>query len=195
MTDAGQLKANPYFIGYQLQLFTNFVGFVTFPPPIGDQFGQQERRKIYGGNVSDMMPGNIVGFDAKNTIGFQTGTDDVHIDLAETTGRVVRFTVRDDHVIESRAGIYIENRVQWLDKFRTMTGLREDLYYGSDESTLQANSGKTVQAITSPKGNLIFGPWQDTEYYLRVGPGLPRNHLRLAFPHVAPFATQINLQQ
>jgi hypothetical protein len=70
----------------------------------------------------------------------------------------VRFTVRDDHVIESSAGIYIENRVQWADKFRTMTGLREDFYYGSDESTLQANSGKIVQAITSPKGNLIFGP-------------------------------------
>src|SRR5260370_15968676 len=107
---------------------------------MGDQFVQQDRRKIYGGNVRDMVPGNIFGFDAKNTIGFQTRTDDVHIDLAETTGRVVRFTVRDDHVIESRAGIYIENRVQWLDKFLTMTGLREDLYYGSDLITLQATS-------------------------------------------------------
>jgi hypothetical protein len=79
--------------------------------------------------------GVILGFDAKNAIGFQTRIDDIHIDLAETTGRVVRFTVRDDHVIESSAGVYIENRVQWADKFRTMTGLREDLYYGSDEST------------------------------------------------------------
>ena len=143
-TDTGQLNANAYFIGYQLQLFNNFDGFVTFPPPIGDQFVQQDRRKIYGGNVSYMMPGNIFGYDAKNTIGLQTRTDDIHIDLAETTGRVVRFTVRDDHVIESSAGLYIENRVQWADKFRTMTGLREDLYYGSDESTLQANSGKIV---------------------------------------------------
>ena len=177
-TDTGQLNANAYFIGYQLQLFNNFDGFVTFPPPIGDQFLQQDRRKIYGGNVSYMMPGNIFGFDAKNTIGFQTRTDDIHIDLAETTGRVVRFTVRDDHVIESSAGVYIENRVQWADKFRTMTGLREDLYYGSDESTLQANSGKIVQAITSPKGNLIFGPWQNTEYYLSVGQGFHSNDLR-----------------
>src|SRR5580692_5997133 len=55
---------------------------------------------------------------------------------------------------------------------------REDLYYGSDESTLQANSGKIVQAITSPKGNLIFGPWQDTEYYLSVGQGFHSNDLR-----------------
>jgi hypothetical protein len=118
-TDAGQLFANAYLIGYQLQLFNNFDGFVTFPPPIGDQFMQQDRRKIYGGNISYMMPGNLFGFDAKNTFGFQTRTDDIHIDLAETTGRVVRFTVRDDHVIESSAGVYIENRVQWADKFRT----------------------------------------------------------------------------
>ena len=50
-TEAGQLNANAYLIGYQLQLFNNFDGFVTFPPPIGDQFVQQDRRKIYGGNV------------------------------------------------------------------------------------------------------------------------------------------------
>ena len=51
-TDTGQLKANADLIGYQLQLFNNFDGFVTFPPPIGDQFVQQDRREIYGGNVS-----------------------------------------------------------------------------------------------------------------------------------------------
>ena len=60
-TETGQVNANAYFIGYQLQLFNNFDGFVTFPPPIGDQFVQQDRRKIYGGNISYMMPGNIFG--------------------------------------------------------------------------------------------------------------------------------------
>jgi len=194
-TDTGQLKANAYLIGYQLQLFNNFDGFVTFPPPIGDQFVQQDRRKIYGGNVSYMIPGSVFGFDSQNTVGFQTRTDDIHIDLAETTGRVVRFTVRDDHVIESSGGLFIENRVQWLDKFRTVTGLREDLYYGSDESTLQANSGTIVQAITSPKGNLIFGPWDQTEYYLSVGQGFHSNDLRGALTNVNALQTEINFQQ
>ncbi len=194
-TDTGQLKASAYLIGYQLQLFNNFDGFVTFPPPIGDQFVQQDRRKIYGGNVSYLIPGNVFGFDAQNTVGFQTRTDDIHIDLAETTGRVVRFTVRDDHVIEASGGLFIENRIQWLDKFRTVTGLREDLYYGSDESTLQANSGTIVQAITSPKGNLIFGPWDQTEYYLSVGQGFHSNDLRGALTTVNALQTEINFQQ
>jgi len=96
-------------IGYALQRFNNVDGFCE----LCDQFVQQGRRKIYGGNVSYMMPGHFLGFDANNTIGFQTRTDDIHIDLAETTGQVVRFTVRDDHVIESSAGVYVENRVQW----------------------------------------------------------------------------------
>jgi len=191
----GQLNANAYMIGYALQLINDFDGFVTFPPPIGDQFIQQDRRKIYGGNVSYMVPGHLFGIDAKNTIGFQTRTDDIHIDLAQSTGAVARFTVRDDHVIESSAGVYVENRVQWADKFRTMTGLREDLYYGSDESTLQANSGKIVQAITSPKGNLIFGPWQNTEYYLSVGQGFHSNDLRGALTTVDAKATEINFMQ
>jgi hypothetical protein len=195
-TGTGRLDANAYLIGYQLQLLNNFDGFVTFPPPIGDQFVQQDRRKIYAGNVSYLMPGNILGFDAKNTIGFQTRTDDIHIDLAETTGRAARFTVRNDHVIESSAGVFIENRVQWAEKFRTMTGLREDLYYGSDQSApLQANSGTIVQGITSPKGNLIFGPWQKTEYYLSVGQGFHSNDLRGALTNVDALATEINFQQ
>src|SRR6201987_1482827 len=142
-----------------------------------------------------MMPVNIFGFDAQNTIGFQTRTGNIHIDLAETTGRVVRFTVRDEHVIESRPGVFIENRVRWADKFRTMTGLREDFYYGSDESTLQANSGTITQVITSPKGNLIFGPWQDTEYYLSVGQGFHSNDLRGALTNVDALATEINFMQ
>jgi hypothetical protein len=192
-TDTSQLKANAYLIGYQLQLFNDFDGFVTFPPPIGDQFVQQDRRKIYGGNVSYLMPGDILGYNVRNTIGFQTRTDDINIQLAETTDRAARFTVRNDHVIESSAGVYIENRVQWAEKFRTMTGLREDLYYGSDQSApLQANSGTIVQGITSPKGNLIFGPWQNTEYYLSVGQGFHSNDLRGALTNVDALATEIN---
>jgi len=107
----------------------------------------------------------------------------------------VRFTVRDDHVIEASGGVFIKNQVQWLDKFRTVTGAREDLYYGSGTSTLPANSGTVVQAITSPKGNLIFGPWQNTEYYLSVGQGFHSNDLRGALTTVDALATEINLQQ
>jgi hypothetical protein len=44
----------------------------------------------------------------------------------------VRFTVRDDHVIESDAGICLEHSIQWFEKFGTMTGLRSGFFDGSD---------------------------------------------------------------
>ena len=45
-------------------------------------------------------------------------------------------------------------------------------------SSLAANSGTSQAPITSPKGNVIFGPWRDTEYYLSVGQGFHSNDLR-----------------
>ena len=90
---------------------------------------------------------------------------------------------------------FIKNQVQWLDKFRTVTGVREDLYSGSDTSTLPANSGTVIQAIISPKGNLILGPWQNTEYYLSVGQGFHSNDLRGVLTPVDALATEINFQQ
>ena len=191
-TDTGQLKANAYVVGYQLELFNDFDFFVNFPPPIGDQFRQADRRKLYGGNVSYAMPGNLFGLDQTNTIGFQTRIDNIHLALEETTGRLTRFTVRDDHVLEASWGFYAENRTRWLDKLRTVFGLREDLYYGSDSSSLAANSGTITRGITSPKGSLILGPWANTEYYLSAGQGFHSNDLRGTVANVDALQTELN---
>ncbi|MBV9553409.1 MAG: TonB-dependent receptor plug domain-containing protein [Alphaproteobacteria bacterium] len=193
-TDYGQLKANVYGIGYRLNLFNDFDYFVTFPPPIGDQFHQSDRRKIYGGNVSYAMPATPFGLEMTNTVGFQTRTDDIRLALAETTDQLTRFTVRDDHVIEASVGIYVENRTRWLDWVRTVTGLREDIFYGSDTSSLVANTGSLVRQITSPKGNLTMGPWLATEFYASVGQGFHSNDFRGTVERVDALATELNQQ-
>jgi len=195
-TDAdGQLKANVYFIGYRLDLWNDFDYFVLFPPPIGDQFEQMDRRKIYGGNVSYAMPTTLFGAPSTNTVGFQTRNDDIRLGLAETTDQVERFTVRDDHVIESSVGVFVENRTKWLDYLRTVTGMREDIFYGSDDSMLAANSGSLVRQMNSPKGSLILGPWHDTEWYASAGQGFHSNDFRGAVTSVDALATEINQQQ
>lgn len=192
-TDAdGQLKANIYVIGYRLDLWNDFDYFVLFPPPTGDQFEQMDRRKIYGGTVSYAMPGTLFGAASTNTVGFQTRTDDIRLGLAETTDQVERFTVRDDHVIESSVGIYTENRTKWLAYLRTVAAIREDVFYGSDDSTLAANSGTLVRQMTSPKGSLILGPWLDTEWYASAGQGFHSNDFRGAVTSVDALATESN---
>ena len=193
-TDAdGVLKANAYFIGCSLDLWNNFDFYVDFPPPIGDQFEQMDRRKIYGGNISYAMPGTVLGAPATNTIGFQTRTDDIRLGLAQTTAQVERYTVRDDRVWESSVGFYAENRTKWLDKLRTVAGLREDVFYGVDDSSpFAANSGSKASHMTSPKGNLILGPWFGTEWYASVGQGFHSNDFRGAVTTVDASATLMN---
>jgi hypothetical protein len=194
-TDERQIKASAYGFGYNLQLFSDFDFSLTFPSPINDQFLQQDRRGVFGGDVGYTRFGELLGRASDHTVGFQTRTDDIDLELARTTARAVRFVVRDDHVVESSAGLYYENRTEWLDKLRTVTGLREDVFYGSDHSTLAANSGTIVKGITSPKGSVILGPWWQTELYLNVGQGFHSNDVRGALTSVDALQTLLNQQQ
>ncbi len=194
-TGSGQIRANAYAIGYQLMLFNDFDYFVTFPPPVGDQFQQEDRRKIYGGSLAYISTARLLGAEAQNTVGLQTRTDDIHLGLNETTRQITHLPVRSDHVIEASAGLYAENRIRWSEKLRTVAGLRDDVYYGSDSSTLAANSGTIARAITSPKGSVVFGPWAATEYYVSAGQGFHSNDLRGAVSRADAFQTELNFQQ
>jgi outer membrane receptor protein involved in Fe transport len=107
----------------------------------------------------------------------------------------VRFIVRSDRVIETSGGLYAENRTQWLEKFRAVAGLREDVFYGTDASTLAANSGSTDKGMFSPKINAVFGPWARTELYLSYGQGFHSNDFRGAVSTVDALQTELNQQQ
>jgi outer membrane receptor protein involved in Fe transport len=194
--DAGQWKADAYAIGYALQLFNNFDGFVSFPTPglngqFGDQFEQQERRKLFGGDVGYTKFGKIFDRESDNTVGFQTRTDLNHMGLYETTDRTPSFAVRTDKILETSGGLFYENRTQWLDWVRAVAGVREDIFYGSDSSAPFAlNSGTTAKGMFSPKANVVLGPWQKTELYLSYGQGFHSNDLRGALTAVDAFTTE-----
>jgi hypothetical protein len=193
--DERQIKANAYAVADSLTLFNDFDFNVLFPPPIGDQFRQTERRKIFGGGTSYTAFGTLFGRDSANTLGVDTRLDDIDLGLAETTADVLRFTVRDDEVLEASGGAFVENRTQWLDRLRTVAGLREDVFHGSDASSLAANSGSTAKGLLNPKATVVFGPWQETELYLSYGQGFHSNDVRGALTTVDALSTEINRQQ
>ena len=128
----GTLRADLYMIGYNFRLFNDFDYSLDFPSPINDQFKQQDHRHIYGGKVSYVEPGTLFGFETENEIGLQTRADDIHVTLSRTTLQVERFIVRDDYVTELSAGLYAQNKTKWSSWFRTVAGLREDVFYGTD---------------------------------------------------------------
>jgi len=209
----GELKADLYAIGYNFRLFNDFDYSLDFPPPINDQFKQQDHRHIYGGSVRFARGGTLLGLDTENTIGLQARADDAQVTLSRTTAQVERFVVRDDYVTEISGGLYVENRTRWAEKFRTVAGLREDLYYGTDSSSTgipeatglnipgtdiraiehALNSGSTAKGLPSPKLQMIFGPWADTEFYAGAGRGFHSNDVRGAVSGLDALGTAFNL--
>lgn len=171
----GRTHADFYVGKYDLDLFSNFTYFLN-DPLNGDQFEQEDGRWFMGGEVRREWD-----YGTKNnlTIGFQTRHDIIEgIGLYNTRGTVRTSTTRVDDVYESSAGIYATANHHVNDWFRIQPGLRADAFYFDVDSDNPANSGEETDGIVSPKLNLIFGPWADTEFYANAGMGFHSNDAR-----------------
>lgn len=161
-----------------LNLFSNFTYFLTNPDD-GDQFHQNEQRRMLGANVSQAWFNTIAGFEMRNKIGVQYRYDKLSpVGIYNTIARKRTSTIREDQVKEASAGFYAENTTQWLPKFRTIAGLRYDAYDFNVRSSIEGNLGKAKDNIVSPKLSLIFGPWDKTEFFLNAGNGFHSNDAR-----------------
>jgi outer membrane receptor protein involved in Fe transport len=88
--------------------------------------------------------------------------------------------------VESSGAIYVQNRVSWLEKLRTVAGVRGDYFHADVASNNAANSGKAHDHVVSPKLSVILGPWARTEYYLNYGRGFHSNDARGATIAIDP---------
>ncbi|CAN5858517.1 TonB-dependent receptor [soil metagenome] len=168
---------NAYVIHNQLNLFSNFTYF-NDDPVNGDQFSQPDRRVTTGANMSHTWQIPWLAKESENTIGLQLQNDNIYNGLLSTKARQLISTTRSDHIVESNIGVYLENNTRWLEKFRTVAGLRDDYSRFDVNSNNPANSGKANDTIISPKLGLIFGPWAKTEYYFNIGNGFHSNDAR-----------------
>jgi hypothetical protein len=164
-----------YFIDYALNLFSNFTFFLD-DPVNGDQFEQEDDRQVYGVHAHHTWFGSWGGLEMENTVGFQLRYDDIgSVGLFKTRERQRLATIRQDSVDQVSVSPYLQNRTQWLPKFRTVAGLRSDVYHFDVDSSNPANSGTEIDGLASPKLSLIFGPWFGTEYYINLGFGFHSN--------------------
>ena len=173
-------RANAYVMDYSLNLWSNFT-FCTLGcnPGPGDQFEQADRRQVYGFNAARTWYGDWIAQGAEFTLGLQTRFDDIgRVGLYTTTVRQRWGTVAENKVREGNFSLYGETQIQWLKKFRSIIGLREDFYSFDVNSDTPQNSGKVTANMTSPKLALIFGPWYKTEYYVNLGYGFHTNDAR-----------------
>ena len=183
---AGTTHLNAYAIYYHLDIFSDFTFFLD-DPVHGDQFEQFDRRFILGGSLTHTWEGEIFGKKMTQTFGLQTRNDIIpEVGLFKTEKKNRLSTVRDDSVEESSISLYQRNSITWTPWFRSVFGLRGDLYYFHVASDTTANSGDVVDGIVSPKLNLVFGPWAKTEFYLNAGTGLHSNDARGTTIRVSP---------
>lgn len=170
---------NAYLVYYDLNLYSNPTGFLDYPMQ-GDQVHQAERRVIVGGNGEQIWFSNWFGLDVGNSLGVQIRHDEViGAALNRTEQRRIFQMVRQDDISETSVAVYLKSQVQWLEKFRSIAGLRADfLDITVNSRTLAANSGQQNAAMLSPKLSLIFGPWLDSEIFLNLGYGYHSNDAR-----------------
>lgn len=179
--------ANAYVLYYDVDLYSNFTGFLDNPVQ-GDQIHQFEHRVQTGGNFDHTRFQKLFGFDMDNTVGVQLRHDEImDLGLDHTQGRQYRSTVSHNDASVTTVSAYLKNQTYWHEKVRTIAAVRGDfvnndvtaLATGSGSAAaLLANSGHRGQMLISPKFNLVVGPWYQTEFFLNGGYGYHSNDAR-----------------
>ena len=181
----GLTQLNLYTLHTNLALFSNFTYFLD-DPVNGDQFSQFDKRYQSAMNLSHFWVSKIKGIEIENSVGVQLQNDVIDNGLLSTKDRQTLSTTRIDHINQNSVGIYYQNSIQWLEKFRSVAGIRSDYYWFNVNSQLNVNSGNRYDSMTNPKLSLIFGPWEQTELYFNYGSGFHSNDARGATSTIDP---------
>ncbi|HVM96567.1 MAG TPA: TonB-dependent receptor [Candidatus Acidoferrales bacterium] len=192
-----------YSFYYGLDLFSDFTYFLT-DTQRGDQFEQKDRRWVGGTDARHTIFDQWLGRDTQTTFGMQVRNDWIDNGLFQTENRqridkidsnagnaILPATTQKHDFSDTQIGFYVENRVQWLDKLRSVAALRGDWqYFDVTSLSNDANSGTANKLLTSPKATLVAGPWADTEVYLQGGFGFHSNDGRGTTQTVEPVSAE-----
>jgi opacity protein-like surface antigen len=161
-----------------MDLWNNYT-YDTNDPVNGDQFHQHDDRAYGGGGASQTFNATVAGLPTETVFGVQTRDDNIITALNYSNQRQLLAPYIDDHVNEGNAAVYSENTIHWTDWLRTVAGWRGDYYNASIDSLLQpANSGRSIEAIGSPKLRMVVGPFDKTELFVGAGMGYHSNDAR-----------------
>lgn len=180
LTENSLLKNQLYFTAYDFDLFSNFTFFLN-DPVNGDQIRQREKRQLFGYNGSYHRNGVWNGKTTATEAGLSLRADATrNSQLAHTLNR---YTVLEQHqlgdVRELNASAYVQQTVNWNDRFSTAAGLRFDHFYNQYKDKLALTDLSKNTAIVSPKLNLTYHLKGSSEIYASVGRGFHSNDTRV----------------
>jgi len=170
--DKQTTRASAYIINNRLELFSNFTYFLD-DPLHGDQFAQPDRRVTSGFEASHSWHDHMDDMAWSTTLGVQVQNDNIFNALQHTETRQVLETVRADHIVESSAALYLQQRLRATTWLRGEAGVRLDRYRFA-----VGDAARVDDTLASPSISLAFGPWSRTEFYLNAGRGFHSNDAR-----------------
>lgn len=191
-------RVSAYVVANRLDLYSNFTYFMD-DPVNGDQFAQPDRRVTSGVDATYAWHAHIGDASSVTTAGLQLQNDNIFNGLYKTVARRAIATTRADHIVETSAGLYVENSTRWTPVLRTTAGLRADHYRfdvrpvpgsaaagGADGSRQGHPAARASDRLLSPSVSAVFGPWARTELYANAGTGFHSNDARGAVEADAP---------
>lgn len=229
--DHSRTQVMAYGFYYYLNLFSDFTYYLDDPVK-GDQFEQQDSRFVFGIDARHTLLNSWFGRKVENTFGLQVRNDWVHNGLYRTENRartdkndinacndepidacsadpnlaaILPADTDVNRFTETVLGFYVENKIQWAEKFRTVLAFRGDQAIDNVTSLTpsytatelpgapvvnfaDANSGTVTQFLPEPKASLIFDPWSKTEFYVQGGFSFHSNDARGATQREEPIS-------
>jgi hypothetical protein len=208
----GQMALSLYAIRSSMTLWNNFTHNLN-DPVMGDQQAQDETRATLGGAASYTLKTRLFGLEGQSMAGVQWRRDTAFVDRKHTWHRdTVLNTCSQDEVdpitgTNAYAAIggycnadwvrllmispYVEQTIHWANWLRTITGLRADHLWASDQNTARTPGLGGVAAtparasggqwLVQPKASIAIGPWAKSELYLSWGQGFHSNDVRGIF--------------
>ncbi|MFC5511641.1 TonB-dependent receptor [Massilia jejuensis] len=179
-------KASAYVIRNQLDLYSNFTYFMN-DPVNGDQFAQPDRRVTSGldaAHTFHLHRGTRMASDL--TVGARLQNDNIFNGLYDTRARRRLATTREDHIVETSGGLFVESAMRWGEALRGVAGVRVDRFRFDVESDLAVNTGRAYDTQASPSFSLIFAPLASTEFYVNYGHGFHSNDARGTVASIDP---------
>jgi len=179
-------RATAYVLRYGLNLFSNFTYYLD-DPVNGDQFEQEDRRWVTGGQITHRRLARLGSFNVQSAFGANLRHDAIgNVALYHAVNGQRRDAVRTDSVGQTSVGVFGQSEIEWTRKLRTTFGLRGDVNHFNVKSDNPLNSGLDTTGIVSPKLGAVLGPWKSTEFYANAGLGFHSNDARGATISVDP---------
>lgn len=173
-------SARAWYGGYALNLFSNFTFFAN-DTEHGDQIEQEDRRRFggYDASYSVRFSAGPVGFHTR--LGGQGRFDAIDNGLFHDEARTRVSTTVQDHVDQTRQGLYAREDIAFGGWVRLVGGVRYDFFtFGVDDlSGVEGGGSGTERAgLVSPKANLIVTPTDWLDVFGNFGRGFHSNDAR-----------------